>query len=259
MILMENPIPKIAIREKVPPLEVRYGGNKGSLREISSSPKDTARINVINNGLSTKEYDDSGPETQAETMAWLNSRDLRRAFASLKPVVGVESIVGVEKATPLATPDIIIGKYSGLGELAAYTYIYDHRSPVVDKITAPEGTIQKEISFVTDLPDSQRSPEEMAEAMQQTAMMLWEIQSGKTTAELTGSFTPAQLEQAKKLQIFTSAGAGADEANYRIGLVQAGFKELDTYDYEGDLQHVYALDLDALIATMATKKAAASQ
>ncbi len=253
---MSEIVPRIEIRKITPPLEVRYPGYKSAVREITNSSSDTARVNVINNAL-TDEYAETGPETAIETASWLSG--LNRKIKNLKSVPGEESVVGVGSDIHTPTPEMVIIESAKVGGLASYTYVYDHESPIADKIPKPDGMVRKEISFVTDLPDNQRVPDEMAEAFQQTAMMLWEIQAGKTISELSGSFTPDQLKEAQKLQIFTTAGDGPDETKYRDGLAQSGFKELGSYDEEGALQHVYGLDLDTLIAAMAEKKAAASK
>ncbi len=239
------------------PIEVRYAGNLRSVREISSSPADLDSVNKINNGANTAEYADSSTETKDQTKNWLSN--VRHTFKNLKPEVGRKNVVGVQNATSLAGPELIVGRSSELGELSAYTYVYDHKSPIVDKMQAPEGTIRKELTFVTDVDDAKRNPEEMIEAMQQTAMMLWESQAGKTPEEFSGSFTPEQLANAKNLEIYASASVREIENVYRQSLEDAGFKKLGTYPYEDYQEQVYVLSLEDLIATMAAKKAAASQ
>lgn len=242
----------------VKPVEVKYPGFKTPLREVTVAPSDVTRVNKINSSLNPAEYAETGDETLAETLAWLKSGSTRK-FSNIHPGTSKRNLVGIEQASDVTTSNMTVGLTNATGELTAYTYIYDHESIVADRLPKSEGTFRKEISFVSDLPDAQRSTEEISESMQQTAMMLWEIQAGKTISELSGSFTPDQLKEAQKLQIFTTAGDGPDETKYRDGLAQSGFKELGSYDEEGALQHVYGLDLDTLITAMASKKAASSQ
>ncbi len=237
--------------------EVRYPGYKKPLLEVTTSPSHVTKINEINNALNAKEYDETGAETTEETSSWLKSGSARK-FSSIRPESSKRAVVGVGEAHAVPASEMVIGITNQLNGLDAYVYAYEHTSPFTDKPNLPDGVIQKELSFVTDLPDDKRDPDAMAEAMQQTAMMLWELQAGKTIDQLDGTFTAEQLKQAKKLQIFATAGRNEDEINYVYGLAKAGFVQQRVYQEDGATQLVCTLDIDRLMSIMQVKKATVS-
>ena len=238
--------------------EVRYPGFKKPLLEVTTAPSHVAKINEINNALDPKEYDETGAETTDETLSWLKGGTARK-FSNIRPESSKRAVVGAGEAHTAPTSEMIIGVTDQLKGIDAYVYAYEHSSPFTDKLNLPDGVIQKELSFVTDVQDDKRDPEAMAEAMQQTAMMLWELQAGKTVDQLDGTFTAEQLEQAKKLQIFATAGRNEDEINYVWGLAKAGFIQQHVYQEDGETQLVCALDIDRLLSIMQVKKEAVSQ
>ncbi|OGG12745.1 hypothetical protein A3D77_06840 [Candidatus Gottesmanbacteria bacterium RIFCSPHIGHO2_02_FULL_39_11] len=222
--------------------EIRYPGFVFSIREITSTPGDVDSIRSIEKALASTEYAETGSGTPQDTLNWLHG-GVTRKFDSLNPGSKRKGAVGTEEGIVNAAESMIIAvsPIGKVGELAGYTYIYN--SEDYDKL--PQDLQEKyaaskkiDLSYVTATPDEKRSPDEIAESLMQTAMLLWEKVATKTIDQLTGQLTPEQMEKAQKeLSIFADSGVGDNETNYREGLKRAGFEEVHHYiEYDEDIE-----------------------
>ena len=109
-----------------------------------------------------------------------------------------------------------------------------------------------------DKPDSERDPDEIAEALMQTAWLLWKRSLDVSAKDFNGTMTVDEMERAQKqLAIFADAHAHS-YPNYREGLIRAGFKEINKTIEKGEDYVTYELSLTDFVELFKQKQVSVS-